>query len=244
MVPSPDKQTILEYLETAPCELTGQFINGSNYTFFLTLTTPAGAMQAVYKPVRGENPLWDFPTGSLSKREVAAYILSESLGWDIVPPTVFRRKKLPFGKGSVQQFIDHDPEHHYFNLTPNEKDLLRPVVLFDLLINNADRKGSHILWARDKHLYCIDHGVCFHTEDKLRTVIWDFAGQPIPKNLLDDLSRLMDLLQPGMREHTALSAYLRKGEIKAVVKRAAALLTTGIFPNPDKTRRQFPWPPV
>jgi uncharacterized repeat protein (TIGR03843 family) len=244
MLPALDKQTILDYLETAPCELTGQFVNSSNYTFFLTLTTQAGAMQAVYKPVRGETPLWDFPKGSLAKREVAAYLLSEALGWRIVPPTVFRRKGLPFGSGSVQQFIDHDPEHHYFNLTPEEKELLRPVVLFDLLINNADRKGSHILWAEDKHLYCIDHGVCFHKDDKLRTVIWDFAGQPIPQNLLDDLARLPSMLAPGEPAYNSLSASLRKGEIKALVKRAETLRVSRIFPNPDKTRRQFPWPPV
>jgi hypothetical protein len=244
MAPAPDKQTILLDLETAPSELKGQFINGSNYTFFLTLTTPAGEMQAVYKPVRGETPLWDFPTGSLAKREVAAYILSEALGWDIVPPTVFRKKGLPFGKGSVQQFIDHDPEHHYFNLTPEEKELLRPMALFDLLVNNADRKGSHILWAEDKHLYCIDHGVCFHKEDKLRTVIWDFAGQPIPQNLLDDLTRLLSLLSPGEPAFESLSAYLNKGEVKALVKRAKDLHKAGIFPPPDKSRRQFPWPPV
>ncbi len=244
MAQPPNNQTVLEYLETAPCDLTGQFINGSNYTFFLSLTTPTGVMQAVYKPVRGENPLWDFPTGSLSKREVAAFLLSEALGWHIVPPTVFRRKGLPFGKGSVQQFINHDPEHHYFNLLPEEKELLRPVVLFDLLINNADRKGSHILWSEDKRLYCIDHGVCFHTEDKLRTVIWDFAGQPIPGNLLDDLSRLAGMLQPGQPVFEDLSVYLRKGEIKAIIKRAESLQIGGLFPMPDKNRRQFPWPPV
>jgi hypothetical protein len=244
MAPALDKDTILLDLETAPCELKGQFINGSNYTFFLTLTTPAGAMEAVYKPVRGEAPLWDFPTGSLAKREVAAYILSEILGWQIVPPTVFRKKGLPFGAGSVQQFIDHDPEHHYFNLSPEEKELLRPVVLFDLLVNNADRKGSHILWSEDRHLYCIDHGVCFHKEDKLRTVIWDFAGHPIPAYLLEDLDRLPSLLSPGEPAFDSLAAFLRKGEIKALLKRAEALCSTGRFPDADKSRRQFPWPPV
>jgi uncharacterized repeat protein (TIGR03843 family) len=244
MIQQLDKQVLLEYLETAPCVLTGQFLNGSNYTFFVSLATPAGEMQAVYKPVRGEAPLWDFPTGSLAKREVAAYILSEALGWHIVPPTVFRRKGLPFRAGSVQQFIEHDPEHHYFNLNPEEKERLRPVALFDLLINNADRKGSHILWSENNHLYCIDHGVCFHKENKLRTVIWDFAGQSIPEALLGDLDRLSDQLKPGAPDFDRLAGCLRKGEIKAINKRAEDILKHPFFPNTDKTRRQFPWPPV
>lgn len=235
---------ILESLLTASSTLTGQFVNGSNYTFFLTLATPQGDMQAVYKPVRGETPLWDFPTGSLAGREVAAYIVSEDLGWQIVPPTVFRRKGLPFGKGSVQQFIDHDPERHYFNLSTEEKEALRHVALFDLLINNADRKGSHILWADDRRVYCIDHGVCFHAEDKLRTVIWDFAGQPIPDALLQDIDRLAGRLIPGMPLYKDLAVFLRKGEIKALKSRAETLCRSGFFPLPDKSRRQFPWPPV
>src|SRR5512133_1484336 len=203
-----EKDTILEDLQTAPAILTGQFLNGSNYTFFITLTTQTGDMQAVYKPVRGEAPLWDFPTGSLAKREVAAYLLSEALGWHIVPPTVFRRKKLPFGGGSVQQFIDHDPQEHYFNLPVEKKELLRPVALFDCLINNADRKGSHILWAADRRVYAIDHGVCFHVEDKLRTVIWDFAAQPIPSDLLENLEQLIPNLIPGTPLFVNLSEYL------------------------------------
>ncbi|NMB58840.1 MAG: SCO1664 family protein [Chloroflexi bacterium] len=244
MAQPPNNQTVLEYLETAPCDLKGQFINGSNYTFFLSLTTPTGVMQAVYKPVRGENPLWDFPTGSLSKREVAAFLLSEALGWHIVPPTVFRRKGLPFGKGSVQQFINHDPEHHYFNLLPEEKELLRPVVLFDLLINNADRKGSHILWSEDKRLYCIDHGVCFHEEDKVRTVVWDFAGKDIPGDLLEDLSRLNQTLMEKGEFYQRLNEMITPVEISALAARARRLIETCKFPQPGSSHRPYPWPPV
>lgn len=198
----------------------------------------------MYKPVRGETPLWDFAAGSLARREVAAFLLSEAIGWHIVPPTVLRKKGLPFGKGSVQQFIDHDPQKHYFNLSPSEKERLRPVALFDCLVNNADRKGSHILLARDGRVFCIDHGVCFHPEDKLRTVIWDFSGQSIPSELLQDVEQLVARLQFTPELLSELVKFLRKGEIKAMISRGRFLLKTGKFPEIDKTRRQIPWPPV
>jgi hypothetical protein len=239
-----EKEIILDVLQQAECTLQGQFVNGSNYTFFLDLKAPWGLMQAVYKPVRGETPLWDFPTGSLAKREVAAYLISEALGWHIVPPTVFRKRNLPFGAGSVQEFIEHDPQRHYFNLSSKEKEKLRAVVVFDILINNADRKGSHILQGNDGRLYCIDHGVCFHTDDKLRTVIWHFAGQTIPGEFLADLSRLTVELVPDSPLFSSLRKYLRIGEIKALVRRANDLIKIGCFPQTDNTRRQFPWPPV
>jgi len=239
-----EKEIILEVLQHAECTLQGQFINGSNYTFFLDLKVPWGVMQAVYKPVRGETPLWDFPTGTLAKREVAAYLVSEALGWRIVPPTILRKHKLPFGPGSVQQFIDHDPQHHYFNLTPVEKEKLRSVAVFDCLINNADRKGSHILQSINGQVFCIDHGVCFHVDDKLRTVIWNFAGQSIPSKLLTDLAGLAAELKPDMPLALELLPFLQKREIKALANRARRLINTAVFPHTDNTRRQFPWPPV
>jgi uncharacterized repeat protein (TIGR03843 family) len=243
-MPAIDKLTLLETLQTAECALQGQFVNGSNYTFFLELSSPWGKLKAVYKPVRGETPLWDFPPGSLVKREVAAYLVSEALGWNIVPPTVFRKRKLPFGAGSVQQYVDHDPQRHYFNLTEKEKQNLRKVAVFDCLINNADRKGSHILQGDDGSVFCIDHGVCFHVEDKLRTVIWDFAGELIPQNLLEDLFRFVSILQSPESLVIELKPFLRKGEIKALANRAIDLLQNRQFPQTDNTRRQFPWPPV
>lgn len=239
-----NNEQLLEFLLTAPCTLAGQFVNSSNYTFFLTIETPYGDIKAVYKPVRGETPLWDFPTGTLSKREVAAFILSERLGWHIVPHTVFRRKKLPFGKGSVQYFIDHNPNRHYSNLTKQEKERLKPIALFDCLINNADRKGSHILQGDDGGVYCIDHGICFHVEDKLRTVIWDFAGQPIPYDYIQSLRGLLPDIEPDGQLFNALKDYLRKSEIKALAARARRLIEDGKFPVPINDRRQFPWPPV
>ncbi len=200
-------------------------------------------LTAVYKPLRGEQPLWDFPTGSLSKREVAAYEFSELLGWDLVPPTIFRRKG-PMGAGSLQEYIKHDPEYHYFNFSEEDRQRLRPVALFDLLINNADRKGGHILKAADGHLWLIDHGICFHVEDKLRTVVWDFAGERIPQDILADVCRLIEEEENEQRVSLRLSPLLRKGEIAALLSRARRLADQGIFPTPLGTRRSYPWPPV
>jgi hypothetical protein len=160
---------ILSILQQGEITVEGEFVWGSNYTFLARLQYPAGEIKCVYKPTRGERPLWDFPRASLARREVAAYLVSEALGWQLVPATIYR-KNCPFGPGSVQQYIEHDAEYHYFSFGEDDRQRLRPVVLFDLLINNADRKGSHIRaprWAR----WLIDH--VFHTEDKNRTVIWD-----------------------------------------------------------------------
>ncbi len=166
-------------LEQGEIELKGQFMLGSNYTFLVNVICPGQEIQAVYKPMRGEQLLWDFPEASLAGREVAAYLVSEALGFGFVPLTILRDG--PFGHGSLQQYIDHNPNLHYFNLKPADRPRLRPVALFDLLINNADRKGGHILiQKRTRKLFLIDHGLCFHAEDKLRTVIWDFAGEQIP----------------------------------------------------------------
>jgi hypothetical protein len=192
-------------------------------------------------------PLWDFPSPSLARREVAAYLVSEALKWNLVPLTVFR-KDAPLGAGSIQLFIDHDPEYHYFNFSEADRQRLRPVALFDLLVNNADRKASHVLVDPQGHLWLIDHGICFHVEDKLRTVLWDFAGESIPTDLCSDLSRLLQALAPeesGTSElATALSAYINRLEIKALGRRADQLIRAGCFPNPDPGRRPYPWPPV
>lgn len=243
---------ILDALREGKAELKGEFMWGSNYTFLLQIEHPGLSLQAVYKPTRGVRPLWDFPTGSLARREVAAYLVSEALSWHLVPPTVFR-KNAPLGPGSLQLFIEHDPEYHYFNFTASDRQRLRPVALFDLLTNNADRKGSHVLIDPEQHLWLIDHGICFHVEEKLRTVIWDFAGEPIPENLCADLSRFyLELSSPGGTQGdlyqstlaASLKSYLSSAEITALAERADWLVTTGHFPNPDQGRRQYPWPPV
>jgi uncharacterized repeat protein (TIGR03843 family) len=187
--------------------------------------------------------LWDFPVATLARREVAAYQVSEALGWRLVPPTVYRSKG-PVGPGSFQLFIEHDPEYHYFSFEEEDHHRLRPTVLFDILINNADRKGSHVLKDDQGHLWLIDHGICFHEEDKLRTVIWNFAGEPIPENLCQDISKLYDELARGTKLAAELKPHLSQAEIKALEGRAERLMASGHFPNPNPSRRFQPWPPL
>jgi hypothetical protein len=220
---------------------------GSNYTYLVDVTHEDIKLTAVYKPVRGERPLWDFPAASLARREVAAFLVSEALGWELVPPTVLR-KNGPLGSGSLQLFIDHDPNYHYFSFEHEDQQRLRPVVLFDLLINNADRKGSHVLLDVKGHLWLIDHGVCFHVEDKLRTVIWDFIGEPIPESLCSDLNQFLQKMETHDTEPSRLWKdlldYLSNAEIRALVERARKLSLAGRFPPPDPYRRAFPWPQI
>jgi uncharacterized repeat protein (TIGR03843 family) len=226
-----------QVLQRGSLELKGQFMLGSNYTFLVHVSHAGEQYSAVYKPSKGEQPLWDFPGSTLAQREVAAYVMSEALGFGFVPLTVLRDDG-PFGPGSLQQYIEYNPEYHYFNFTNEDKALLRPVVLFDLLINNADRKGSHILFEDGTHkLWLIDHGLSFHEEDKLRTVIWDFAGEPIPDDLLPPLSSTGSW-------RGVLEPYLSPREITAVLARAKALCESRVFPRLPESRRAFPYPPI
>jgi uncharacterized repeat protein (TIGR03843 family) len=230
-------------LQKGKIELHGQFMLGSNYTFLVNVHYRQKTVQAVYKPQRGEQPLWDFPESTLAMREVAAYRVSQFLGWGLVPYTILRHRA-PYGAGSVQEFIDYDPNYHYFTFTPEDRAALRPTCLFDLLINNADRKGSHILRGHaTKRLHLIDHGLCFHVEDKLRTVIWEFSGQPIAPSLLTDLARLYGALtDPAAELVTDLLTLLAPEEITALARRAQTLLETPIYPFPPANRRHFPYP--
>ena len=232
---------VTEQLKTAlqhgEYELKGQFVLGSNYTFLVEVHHNGSTYPAVYKPSRGEQPLWDFPENTLALREVAAYLVSEALGLHLVPYTTLREDG-PHGSGSLQQFIEYDPNYHYFNFTPEDRLLLRPVVLFDLLVNNADRKGGHIFFETGTHqLYAIDHGICFHEEEKLRTVLWDFGGQSIPDDLLDRLT-----LSPGLLAD--LEPYLSPEEILALCDRAESIRKKKIFPRQPRDRRALPWPPL
>jgi hypothetical protein len=218
-------------------ELKGQFTFGSNYTFLVTIHHEGKEYPAVYKPLQGEQPLWDFPENTLAGREVAAYLVSEALGFHIVPFTTLRVDG-PYGAGSLQQYIDYDPEYHYFNFTDEDRRLLKPVVLFDLLCNNADRKGSHVFFENGtRKLYAIDHGICFHEDDKLRTVLWDFSGQKIPEDLLSRLSLSRSLI-------TDLERYLNPREISALRSRAESIRKKGVFPRQPRDRRAMPWPPL
>ena len=213
---------------------------GSNYTFLVNVQYDGNELKAVYKPSKGEQPLWDFPDNTLAHREVAAYLVSEALGWNFVPYTALREDG-PYGPGSIQQYIEYDPNYHYFNFSEKDKARLEPVMFFDLLCNNADRKGSHVIFEEETHkMWLIDHGLCFHEEDKLRTVIWDYAGQSIPGNLLKALA----YLPSNQILLTDLQPYLNPNEIAALIARAKTLISSGIFPLPPEDRRAFPYPPI
>lgn len=190
---------------------------------------------AIYKPATGERPLWDFPSG-LYQREAAAHVLAEALGWDLIPPTVVRDG--PHGVGSVQQFVPADPEEHYFVLLerPELHDQLRRMAAFDLVANSTDRKAGHVLCDPRGHLWGIDNGLCLHAEFKLRTVIWDFADEPLPSEIADDLDRFVRSDPPS-----TLVESLDPFEIDALFTRARALLSAGRLPT-DPTGRRYPWP--
>ena len=229
-------------LQQGELELKGQFMLGSNYTFLVTVHYDGCEYPAVYKPSKGEQPLWDFPESTLALREVAAYLVSEALGFHFVPYTTLRAEVPLYGSGSLQQYIDYDPEYHYFNFSYEDKARLRPVAFFDLLVNNADRKGSHVFFEKDTNkLWVIDHGICFHEVDKLRTVIWDFAGQPIPGELC---AALDVLLSRNSSLLTDLQPYLNPIEISALTARAKRLLAAKVFPRLPRDRRVYPYPPV
>ena len=232
--------TLQTALQVGELELKGQFMLGSNYTFLVNVHHNGGQLQAVYKPSKGERPLWDFPDHTLGHREVTAYLISESLGWNFVPYTALREDGL-YGPGSIQQYIEYDPNYHYFVFTDEDKARLPAVMLFDLLCNNADRKGSHVIIEKETDkLWLIDHGLCFHEENKLRTVIWDFAGQSIPDDLLEAIAHLSS----NQNLLADLGPYLSSNEITALIARTEALTASGVFPLPPEDRRAFPYPPL
>lgn len=233
----------LNKLEHGELNITGEFLWGSNYTFAVEINYENQVLQGVYKPTRGERPLWDFPRATLAHREVAAYLVSEALGWAFVPPTIYR-KDGPIGPGSLQLHVDHDPEYNYFSFSKTDLQRLRPVAIFDYLINNADRKGSHVLFDQDGQMWLIDHGISFHQEQKLRTVIWDFAGEPISEQLCSDLIKFEGQLLEGSELHNRLEQYLAHQEITALAERCRYLITTKQFPDPHPNRHPYPWPPV
>ncbi len=226
----------LEILTEGTLEPLGLLPNSSNYTFLARVRHHLGQTLAVYKPRAGETPLWDFPEGTLCLREVAAYEVATMLGFAFVPPTVLRDG--PHGVGSVQLFIDADLELHYLNAPPDMDDGFRRVCAFDLLINNADRKSGHCLRELETgRLWVVDHGVSFHEQSKLRTVIWDFAGQPIPADALKAIQGLAE------GDDARLGSYLSEPEIAALRRRAQMIVEMGVFPEPGPGR-PFPWPPV
>jgi uncharacterized repeat protein (TIGR03843 family) len=227
----------LELLRHADIGVQGRMPWSSNATFLVDLCLGEEQAQGVYKPFRGERPLWDFPTG-LGRREVAAWELSEALGWGLVPPTVLREG--PLGEGSVQWFVDADFEQHYFTLLEDERHhpALRRICAFDLVANNTDRKSGHCLLDEDGRIWAIDNGLAFHEEFKVRTVIWEFGGEPVPGDILRDLEALVD---DGLPD--AFADLLDGHERRAVLSRAEALVRDGVFPV-DHSGRRYPWPLV
>jgi len=213
---------------------------GSNGTFLVTMEAEdAGESHAIYKPRRGESPLWDFPHGTLFKREMGAYLISEALGWTLVPPTVTRDG--PYGMGSVQLFIEHDTEDYFRSPVRRDPKAAERIALLDLILNNADRKNEHCLRDLDGRTWAIDHGLTFHPEPKLRTVIWDFAGQPIRPNLLEDLLCLQTALHSAAGLYTELGALVSEEEIAATRRRVSRLTRSGKYPDPGANRRVEPW---
>jgi uncharacterized repeat protein (TIGR03843 family) len=230
----------LRLLEHGELELLGLLPRSSNYTFLAKATDGAAEALAVYKPRRGEAPLWDFAEGTLCQREVAAFVVADALGWPTVPTTVLRDG--PEGPGSVQRFVEFDPQQHFFTMQDERPDDFRRVAVFDVVVNNADRKSGHCLLSTEGMPFCIDHGVCFHEEPKLRTVIWDFAGEQIPPPLLDDLRRFGERLS-ARALRGALGELLSERELEAMDARLVALIAAGCFPEPGSDR-PYPWPPV
>ena len=229
-------------LAAGEIEVLGALPESSNAALLVRCVATDDTVLAVYKPMRGEAPLWDFPDGTLHRREVAAFEVARALGWPRVPPTVLRDG--PFGPGSMQRFISFDPAEHFFTLEVEHADTFRRVAMFDLAVNNADRKGGHCLLDEDDEIWVIDHGVCFAVEPKLRTVIWTFVDEPLPADAVDDLRRVHDGLTEGGEIAATLGALLAPDEVAATADRIDRLLADGRFPEPEPGVRPFPWPPI
>jgi uncharacterized repeat protein (TIGR03843 family) len=228
----------LTLLTGGSIELLGRIPRSSNQTFLVGVSCSDDSAYAVYKPEAGERPLSDFEPG-LYKREVAAYLLSESLGWGFVPPTVIR-EDAPLGIGSLQWFIECDFREHYFTLfedAPETHRHLARIALFDYIANNTDRKSGHVLRGDDGRIWGIDQGLCFSAAFKLRTVIWDFAGEPVPDALLEDIAPLADAVPEAVAE------LLDDDEVTALQQRTRRLLQARVLPV-DRTGRRYPWPLV
>ncbi|MCB0060491.1 MAG: SCO1664 family protein [Caldilineaceae bacterium] len=236
---------VLETLAAGEVQEQGLLPYSSNHSFLVVVSDDERTLPAVYKPQRGENPLWDFEWGTLCKREAAAYLISSALSWQLVPPTVLR--DATHGLGSIQFYIDHNAEEHYFTVQDDARfaDAFRQLSLFDFIVNNADRKSGHCLIGADERLWAIDHGICFHTEYKLRTVIWEFSGEPIEEEFLDDMKSLQaQLRDPEAALAQELCCLLSKAECKELIARVNRLLRQQIYPIPQPHRRNYPWPPV
>ena len=230
----------LELLTHGELTVEGRLVDASNATLYCAASLNGVTGACVYKPESGERPLWDFPDGTLACRETAAYAVSRSCGWSIVPPTV-RRETGPFGPGMVQLWIDVPDETDLRAVLRGWHTQLQQLVVFDAVINNADRKGGHLLPTADGHLYAVDHGVSFHIEEKLRTILWNWAGEKLPDNCADAVLRLRAEMDGTLGAE--LAALLTSGEVRATRRRLDRLVATGRFPEPSGEWPATPWPP-
>ncbi|MEI8334387.1 MAG: SCO1664 family protein [Chloroflexota bacterium] len=241
-----DHETALHLIAEGGITIEGRLVAASNATFYCTVALGDGTADgtalvgtAIYKPVRGEAPLWDFPDGTLAARERAAFLVSEASGWDVVPPTVLRDG--PFGPGMVQLWVDADESIDPVALVNDADPRLRRIALFDAVVNNADRKVGHLLPRPDGLVQGVDHGVCFHREPKLRTVLWAWRGQSISADEAAVIARLRDALAGDLGRD--LREHLTATEVRLTRRRADRLVETGRFPQPDPDRPAIPWPP-
>jgi uncharacterized repeat protein (TIGR03843 family) len=262
-------QDVREVLSQGELTITGRLTDASNITLLGSVELDGVAIKCVYKPIRGERPLWDFPDGTLAGREVASYQIAEAAGWHCVPCTVLRDG--PYGSGMVQQWIDDADPDLAADLVPETElpDGWRPILRavdddgaglllvhsslpalavlagFDLVVNNADRKASHILPTPDGRIRGVDHGVTMHVDDKLRTILWGWAGERLPDAVIDGLRRLRaGLAKPGSTLGENMSAALTRSEVRALTHRVAALVAKPVFPEPPEHRTPIPWPPL
>jgi hypothetical protein len=212
--------------------------SGSNYVFLATMIMESVEVKAIYKPRQGETPLWDFPDGTLYKREFAAFMVSQALEWRLIPPTVIRDG--PYGIGSMQWFVDAKNDTGPY-LQIKDDSILKQVALFDYLVNNADRKLGHFLQGKDGRVWLVDHGLTFNAAPKLRTVLWDFAGQTVPEELVADVRVLRDKLKPGKPLRESLRQLLDEAEIEAVEFRIKTIIEKPEFVHPGP-HRSVPWP--
>jgi uncharacterized repeat protein (TIGR03843 family) len=262
-----DEGDALRMLEVGALELEGRLVDASNTTLRAFLTLDGMTARCVYKPVQGERPLWDFPDGTLAGREVSAYLVSQATGWRLVPPTVLRDG--PLGVGACQLWIDEpesaeplvgfvpayelpagwfriaaarDEDGSAYALAHADDSRLAQLAVLDAVLNNADRKGGHVLVGPDDRVYGVDHGVCFNVEDKLRTVLWGWTGRRLPADAVEALERLRTGLDGELGER--LATHLTRAEVARTGARVAALLTAGRYPGPSGDWPAMPWPPM
>ena len=230
---------VLRLLREGEVSVEGRLVDASNATLYCAVTLDGVTAAAVYKPVRGERPLWDFPDGTLAGREVGAYLVSQATGWDVVPPTVMREG--PYGPGMCQLWVDVDPAVDLRALARSDHPDLRRMAVLDAVINNADRKGGHLLPRQDGRVQGVDHGICFSAEDKLRTLLWQWRGDRLTDEAVEVLSRVRAELEGELGEQ--LHGLLTVTEVRTTVDRVDRLLATGRHPQPSDQWPAIPWPP-